>query len=94
MPLSVDCRPSDAGWSCAVIVGDDATATHHEVKVASAELARLHPGAPDPEALVRAAFDFLLSQEPRESILSEFDLPLIGAYFPGWEAEVAGRLLD
>ena len=46
------------------------------------------PARSDPDALVRAAFDFLLTREPRESILRRFDLPVIGRYFPGWEAEV------
>ena len=46
-------------------------------------------GAADPEALVRAAFDFLLTREPRESILRRFELPVIGRYFPEWEEEVA-----
>ena len=41
---------------------------------------------------MRAAFDFLLTREPRESILRRFDLPVIGRYFPEWEAEVASRL--
>lgn len=60
--------------------------------VASAELARLDPGAADPDHLVRAAFAFLLEREPASSILRSFDLPVIGRYFPGWEADVRGRL--
>lgn len=92
MPMSVSCQPSGDGWSCAVTVGDDPGATHHEVAVGAADLERLNPGASDPEALVRAAFEFLLSREPRESILSRFELPLIGRYFHGWEEEVAERL--
>jgi hypothetical protein len=91
-PITVSCRPDGAGWTCAVTVGDDSAATHHQVDVESADLERMHRGAADPEALVRAAFDFLLTREPRESILRRFDLPMIGRYFPGWEAEVARRL--
>jgi hypothetical protein len=91
-PLTVRCQPSGAGWTCAVTVGDDPGATHHEVDVSSAELERLHPGAQDPEALISAAFDFLLAREPRESILRRFELPVIGRYFPGWESEVRKRL--
>ena len=87
--LTVSCRPSEAGWACAVTVGDDPAATHHEVEVAAAELERLRPGEGDPEELVRAAFDFLLAREPRESILRSFALPVIGRYFPDWEAEIA-----
>ncbi|HKO33820.1 MAG TPA: hypothetical protein VJY85_08755 [Candidatus Limnocylindria bacterium] len=91
-PITVSCQPEGAGFICAVTVGDDPAATHHQVDVEAADLERLHPGAADPEALVRAAFDFLLKREPRESILRRFDLPVIGRYFPGWELEVARRL--
>jgi hypothetical protein len=62
------------------------------VTVAPADLERLDPGAPDPERLIRAAFDFLLEREPASSILRSFDLLVIGRYFPGWEADVRGRL--
>jgi len=79
-------------WACAVTVGDDPGATYHNVEVAAADLERLSPGAQDPEALVRAAFEFLLTREPRESILRAFDLTVIGRYFPGWEGEVRKRL--
>ena len=91
-PLTVGCQPNVAGWICAVTVGDDAGATHHEVQVTASELERLHPGAHDPEALVRAAFAFLLAREPRDSILRRFDLPVIGRYFPEWETEVRTSL--
>ena len=90
--LTVSCQPDGTDWTCAVTVGDDHAATHHQVEVAAGDLERLHPGAADPAALVRAAFDFLLTREPRESILRRFDLPMIGRYFPEWEAEVATRL--
>ncbi|HEX6474658.1 MAG TPA: hypothetical protein VF114_06195, partial [Candidatus Limnocylindria bacterium] len=69
--------------------GDDPAATHHEVELAAPELERLRPGEDDPEALVRTAFEFLLAREPRESILRRFELPVIGRYFPDWEAAVA-----
>jgi hypothetical protein len=91
-PIAVTCQAEGTGWRCAVTVGDDPGATHHEVGVAAADLERLHPGASDPDSLVRAAFEFLLSREPRESILSRFELPIIGRYFHGWEEDVARRL--
>jgi hypothetical protein len=89
--LTVGCRPEDDGWSCAVTVGDDPGATQHQVEVTAADLERLAPSA-NPEALVRAAFDFLLTREPREAILRQFELPLIGRYFPEWEGEITRRL--
>jgi hypothetical protein len=34
----------------------------------------------------------LLEREPKESILGRFDLPVIGTYFPGYEAEIGRRI--
>ena len=89
--LRVDCRPTADGWTCRVVVGDDSGATEHDVRVDPATLARLAPGAAAPDDLVIASFRFLLTREPRESILRTFDLPAIGRYFPDWESELAGR---
>jgi hypothetical protein len=86
--IAVDCRPDAAGWSCIVTVGDDPAATRHVVEVTRDVLGRLRPTADAPEQLVRDSFAFLLEREARESILGSFDLPLIGRYFPEWEAAV------
>jgi hypothetical protein len=75
-----------------VTVGDDPAATRHEVEVTAASLDSLDPGASDPEGLVRAAFEFLLWHEPRESILRNFELSVIGRYFFGWEDDVRRRI--
>jgi hypothetical protein len=91
-PVDVRCARDGAGWRCEVIVGDDPGETRHEVAVSAATLASLAPRAADPEALVRASFNFLLVREPRESILRRFDLMVIRRYFPDWEAEVRRRL--
>ena len=88
MPLRVDCERGDGGWHCAVRVGDDAAATHHEVSVGDAVLERLAPAAVEPTGLVRASFEFLLERERRESILRRFDLPVIGRYFADYEARI------
>lgn len=48
-------------------------------------------GAPDPAALVRASFHFLLEREPASSILSSFDVTVIERYFPGWREEMRRR---
>lgn len=86
--VAVVCSATDSGWTCEVTVGTDATATRHHVTVDAALLARLRPGAEEPDELVRDSFAFLLAREPRESILREFALPVIGRYFPEWESEI------
>ena len=87
--IDVLCATTDAGWTCAVSVDGGGTSTTHEVAVSRADLARLAPGASDPEDLVRRSFEFLLEREPKESILRQFDLPLIGRYFPDYERTIS-----
>lgn len=90
--VNVVCRPTPEGFRCDVVVGTDEAATRHAVTVAEDDLARLAPGHDDPDEFVRASFDFLLAQEPRESILSSFELPVIERYFPGYAAEMGRRM--
>lgn len=89
-PVIVTCEPGPAGWTCRVTVGDPAGGrlTEHEVAVSHEDLVRLAPGADRPDDLVERSFDFLLSREPKEAILRRFDLPVIGRYFPEYEAAI------
>ncbi len=86
--IDVRCEAGTRGWTCHVTVTEGASSTSHEVTVSAADLARLDPGAPAPDDLVRRSFEFLLAHESKASILRRFDLPLIGTYFPGWEREI------
>lgn len=79
------------GWDCTVTVRNGGE-TQHRVLVSRADLARLAPGASDPVSLVEASFAFLLEREPKESILREFDLTVIGRYFAEYEREIGHRL--
>jgi hypothetical protein len=86
--IDVNCQPAPGGWACRVTVTEGSTSTSHEVTVAAPELARLAPGDATPDALVRRSFAFLLARESKESILRRFDLPVIGRYFPEYEATI------
>lgn len=86
--LDVQVERREGGWLCTVRVGEDQGATRHRVAVDEDTLRRLAPGAGEPADLVRASFEFLLEREPRESILASFDLPVIGRYFPDYEARI------
>lgn len=92
--VTVQCDGSrEAGWTCAVVVREGGRdVTTHQVRVGAADLERLAPGADDPTALVRASFDFLLERESAQSILRTFDLPVIGRYFPEYEAEISRNM--
>jgi len=88
--FDVECSTADAGrtWTCRVLVTGRGPATTHEVTVTATDLERLAPGDATPDDLVRRSFQFLLLREPKESILRRFDLPVIGRYFPDWEATI------
>lgn len=65
----------------------------HHVTLRPADYSRLAgKKTMTPEELVRRSFEFLLEREPKESILSRFDLPVIGRYFPEYEREIKRRL--
>ena len=65
--------------------------THHRVRVTKADLARFAQGH-TPEELLRASFQFLLEHESNTSILTSFDLQIIGHYFPEYEKVIRTRL--
>ncbi len=90
--VSVVCRLTPDGFACDVRVGTDPAATRHTVFVSQDDLAELAPGHYDPTELVEASFAFLLAREPRESILREFQLPVIERYFPGYAAQMRRQM--
>lgn len=71
-----------------VRVSDGGTETTHAVTLGHGLLARLSPGE-SPEDFVRRCFAFLLEREPKESILTQFDVAIIGQYFPEFESRIA-----
>lgn len=64
-----------------VTVTEGGSRTSHQVSVSPADAERYAPGTPV-ERLLEASFAFLLEREPKESILSRFDLPVVERYFP------------
>jgi hypothetical protein len=86
--IEVDRVPSDATADAfRVTVTESGTSSQHRVTVAAP--------APDTAAhyasvedFVTACFEFLLAHEPKESILSSFEVREIGRYFPDWEREL------
>jgi hypothetical protein len=76
----------------AVTVRDRKGETRHAVTMSRQLCARLTAGAEAPERVVEAAFRFLLDREPKEAILSRFDITVISRYFPEFERELPGYL--
>jgi len=59
---------------------------------APADTVRRYGGDASAETLIEASFEFLLEREPKESILSRFELPVIERYFPEYASEIRERL--
>ena len=74
-----------------VVVADGGGRSVHEVTARPADVERYAPGA-RAERLIEASFVFLLEREPKEAILSRFDLPAIERYFPDYPSEIRRRL--
>jgi len=68
------------------------TQTTHRVTLRDADRQRLGGKDVLAEQLIEESFRFLLEREPNTSILSSFELPLIGKYFPQYEREIRKRL--
>lgn len=75
--------------SFAVTIREGGGQTRHAVSLSDDDCARLGKKRPA-EAVVEAAFRFLLDREPKESILPRFDLMVIAHYFPEFEQELPG----
>ena len=73
------------------VIEGSSQSTHH-VTLTQHDYRRLSGGKIEPHDLIRRSFEFLLARETRESILPEFDLPLIGRYFPEYERELKRKI--
>lgn len=90
--IDVRSKEEDGGWTLTVTVSEGGSRTQHRVKLTRDDYDRLTGGRVSAEELVRRSFEFLLEREPKESVLREFDLLVIGRYFPEYEREISGRL--
>jgi hypothetical protein len=70
------------------VTDDDGTSTAHDVTLSGADFERLGRQHRSPEEFVRACLAFLLEREPKEQILSSFDVSQIAGYFPEFELEI------
>ena len=76
-----------------VVVREGKGEIRHDVTMARETCERLTAGKHTPERCLEAAFRFLLEREPKESILSRFDVTVISRYFPEFERELPRYLL-
>ena len=71
-----------------VQIVEDKSTSAHTVEVASDYYKKITGGKITPDDLVIKSFKFLLQREPKEMIMSKFDLPTIKRYFPEYESRV------
>jgi hypothetical protein len=79
------------GESYRVTVSDAGSSSTHEVTAAPSDIARIGAGA-SAEEVVAASFRFLLDREPKESIMTRFDLTIISRYFPEYSSTISEYL--
>jgi hypothetical protein len=77
-----------------VRVTEGATESSHRVTLKPQYLNRLTAGKIEAPELIRRSFEFLLDREPKESILSRFDLQDIQRYFPDFERTIERQVLS
>jgi hypothetical protein len=80
------------GGEFKVRIIEGASESKHRVTLKRDDYQRFTGGKIEPDQLIRRSFEFLLAREPKESILPEFDLPLISRYFPEFERELKRKI--
>jgi len=91
-PNVIEIRHTDEPSTFDVVVREGKGETHHQVIMSAETCERLTGGRYTPEQCLEAAFRFLLDREPKESILSRFDVTVISRYFPEFERELPNYL--
>lgn len=72
----------------AVVVEEKGGKTEHIVSLDDDYYQLLTQGKITKEELIKKSFKFLLERDPKESILSKFNLKVIKSYFPEFEKEI------
>jgi hypothetical protein len=75
-----------------VTVEQGQSQSRHHVTMGRTTYRQLTDEQVTPERCIQAAFEFLLAHEPKESILSRFDVTVIPTYFPSFVSEIKHRL--
>ena len=71
-----------------VTVEDGGSTSRHTVTCDDTAWKQFGGASASKEDLIKKSFAFLLERESKESILSQFDLPVIGRYFPEYRSVI------
>jgi hypothetical protein len=89
--ISVSADPAHA-LAFEVVVRDARSESRHRVTISAEDAARFAKLGADPPRAVEAAMEFLLEREPKEAILTAFDIRVIRRYFPEFDDAFPGYL--
>lgn len=90
--IHIQAEQKGDGWVAQVVVTEEGSESRHTVTVPRAAYQQLTQGRVAVGPLVKASFEFLLENEPKESILSSFDIMTIARYFPVYPKTIQKRL--
>jgi len=71
-----------------VEVIEEDSKTTHKVELNRDDYQNFTDGKITPEELVKCSFEYLLDREPKESILSSFNVSVISHYFPEYARDI------
>ena len=91
LAISVSPDPAHA-LAFDVVVRDALSESRHRVTISAEDAARFAKLSADPLRAVEAAMRFLIDREPKEAILSAFDIRVIRRYFPEFDDAFPGYL--
>lgn len=90
--IRVDSKKEGKSWIAHVTVNEGDEQTHHTVEVPVTDYDTLTSWEVPIDKLIEESFLFLVEREPKEEILTRFDIMTIARYFPDYPAEIRKRL--
>jgi len=92
MASGAEIEVSPQGDGFRVIVRESSSSTEHVVNVPDDYVSQLELEGCDLERLVEESFGFLLEREPKESIMRQFELPVIERFFPEYPRQIRMKM--
>ena len=87
--IIVEKKSKGSGWEFLVVLDEGGSKSSHTVSMTHEDYLRITDEKVSPEKFVEKSFEFLLEREPKEAIMSTFDITVISTYFPEYEKEMA-----
>ena len=91
--IKIKSRTNNLGYHFNVEVVDERGSTSHRVTMDRDFVTRIGANY-EPEIVIKKSFEFLLSREPKEKILQEFDITTISHYFPDYITNLEKMLIN